>query len=163
MEKEKTISVSRKFLAEIDKQNLAKDSQQNVIYATHYIKKNTIKDEFLIALATEIDVLEILVRFTKQIQFNDHDMSNYLEDIDDVRGDMKSLLRNPGKHFRKMNKRLLKGDLLEWHQLDINQHSEQQLDNMNKESLNLFLKIWDNRFHQDEQLEMFRFFSMREF
>lgn len=163
MEKGKTISVSRKFLAEIDKQNLAKDSQQNVIYATHYIKKNTIKDEFLIALATEIDVLEILVRFTKQIQFNDHDMSNYLEDIDDVRGDMKSLLRNPGKHFRKMNKRLLKGDLLEWHQLDINQHSEQQLDNMNKESLNLFLKIWDNRFHQDEQLEMFRFFSMREF
>ena len=163
MENGKTISVSRKFLAEIDKQNLAKDSQQNVIYATHYIKKNTIKDEFLIALATEIDVLEILVRFTKQIQFNDHDMSNYLEDIDDVRGDMKSLLRNPGKHFRKMNKRLLKGDLLEWHQLDINQHSEQQLDNMNKESLNLFLKIWDNRFHQDEQLEMFRFFSMREF
>ena len=163
MEKGKTISVSRKFLAEIDKQNLAKDSQQNVIYATHYIKKNTIKDEFLIALATEIDVLEILVRFTKQIQFNDHDMSNYLEDIDEVRGDMKSLLRNPGKHFRKMNKRLLKGDLLEWHQLDINQHSEQQLDNMNKESLNLFLKIWDNRFHQDEQLEMFRFFSMREF
>lgn len=163
MEKGKTISVSRKFLAEIDKQNLAKDSQQNVIYATHYIKKNSIKDEFLIALATEIDVLEILVRFTKQIQFNDHDMSNYLEDIDDVRGDMKSLLRNPGKHFRKMNKRLLKGDLLEWHQLDINQHSEQQLDNMNKESLNLFLKIWDNRFHQDEQLEMFRFFSMREF
>ena len=163
MENGKTISVSRKFLAEIDKQNLAKDSQQNVIYATHYIKKNINKDEFLIALATEIDVLEILVRFTKQIKFNDHDMSNYLEDIDDVRGDMKSLLRNPGKHFRKMNKRLLKGDLLEWHQLDINQHSEQQLDNMNKESLNLFLKIWDNRFHQDEQLEMFRFFSMREF
>lgn len=57
----------------------------------------------------------------------------------------------------------MKGDLLEWHQLDINQHSEQQLDNMNKESLNLFLKIWDNRFPQDEQLEMFCFFSMREF
>ena len=163
MENGKTISVSRKFLAEIDKQNLAKDSQQNVIYATHYIKKNINKDEFLIALATEIDVLEILVRFTKQIKFNDHDMSIYLEDIDDVRGDMKALLRNPGKHFRKMKERLLKGDLLEWHQLDINQHSEQQIDNMNKESLNLFLQIWDNRFHQDEQLEMFRFFSMREF
>ena len=34
---------------------------------------------------------------------------------------------------------------------------------MNKEILNLFIKIWDNRFPQDDQLEMFHFFSMREF
>ena len=74
LETGKNISVSRKFLAEIDKQGLTKNSQQNVIYATHYIKKNIIKDEFLIALATEIDVLEILVRFTKPIEFNDHDV-----------------------------------------------------------------------------------------
>ena len=142
---------------------MAKGSRQNVIYATHYIKKNIIKDKFLIALATEIDVLEILVRVTKQIEFNDHVTSIYSEEIYDVQGDMKALLRNPGKPFRKMKERLLKGDLLEWHQLDLNWHSEQQLDIMNKESLNLFIKIWNNRFPQDEQLEMFRFFSMREF
>ena len=42
-------------------------------------------------------------------------MSIYLEEIDDVQGDMNALLRKPGKHFRKTKERLLKGDLLEWH------------------------------------------------
>ena len=52
---------------------------------------------------------------------------------------------------------------MQWHQLDINQHSEEELDNMNKESLNLFIKICGNRFPKDDQLEMFHFLSMREF
>ena len=68
---EKIFLSAKNFLAEIDQQGLAKDSRQNVIYATQYIKKNIIKDEFLIALATEIDALEILARFTEQIEFND--------------------------------------------------------------------------------------------
>ena len=53
---EKLYLSAENFLAEIDQQNLAKDYLQNVTYATHYIKKNIIKEEFLIALPTEIDV-----------------------------------------------------------------------------------------------------------
>ena len=95
------------LLAKID-QGLAKDSQRNEIYATHNIKKNIAKEEFLIDLATEIDLLEILVHFTRQTEFNDLDTSTYLEEIDDVRRDVNALLRKPGKHFRKIKEELFR-------------------------------------------------------
>ena len=56
------------FLAEIDEQGLAKSTQQAFIYPAHFIKKNIIKEELLMTIATEIDVLEKFVHFTKQIE-----------------------------------------------------------------------------------------------
>ena len=41
-------------------------------------RKRSSKDEFLIATATEIDVFEIVVRFTKQIELTYHDPYVYL-------------------------------------------------------------------------------------
>ena len=41
-------------------------------------RKRSLKDEFLIATATEIDVLEIMVRFTKQIELTCDDPYVYL-------------------------------------------------------------------------------------
>ena len=71
-------------------------------------KKNIVKEEFVIDLATEIDVLEILVHLTRQTEFNDLDTSTYLEKIDDVRRDVNALLRKPGKHFRKIKEGLFR-------------------------------------------------------
>ena len=41
-------------------------------------RKRSSKDELLIATATEIDVLEIMLRFTKQIELIYHDPYVYL-------------------------------------------------------------------------------------
>ena len=97
------------FLAEIDEQGLAKNTQQTLIYPAHFMKKNIIKEELLITIATEIDVLQKFVHFIKQIEYTDHDVSLFLEQIEDVRGDLSRLLRRPGKHFKMMT--TLNGDL----------------------------------------------------
>ena len=96
---EKLLLLVENFLAEIDEQGLAKSPQQTLIYPAHFIKKNIIKEELLITIATEIDVLEKFVHFTKQIEYTNHEVSLFLEQTEDVHGDLNSLLRRPGKHF----------------------------------------------------------------
>ena len=86
---EKLLLSVENFLAEIDEQGLAKNTQQTPIYPAHFIKKNIIKKELLITIITEIDVLEKFVHFTKQIRYTDHDVSFFLEQIEDVRSDLK--------------------------------------------------------------------------
>ena len=44
------------FLAKINEQGLAKNTQQTLVYPAHFIKRNIIKEELLITIAIEIEV-----------------------------------------------------------------------------------------------------------
>ena len=148
----------------IDEQGLAKNTQQTINYPAHFIKKNIIKEELLITIATEIDVLQKFVHFIKQIEYTDHDVSLFLEQIEDVRGDLSRLLRRPGKHFKMMTERLVNDNLKAWHALEGNQLKEEELRDLNHESVQLYIKLWDERFPDRKgQLKMFLLFSMRTF
>ena len=143
---EKLLLSVENFLTEIDEQGLAKNTQQTLIYPAHFIKKNIIKEELLIIIATEIDALEKFVHFTKQIEYTDHDPSLFLEQIENVHGDLSRLLRRPGKHFKMMTERLVNDDLKAWHALEGNQLKEEELRDLNHESVQLYIKLWDERF-----------------
>ena len=156
---EKLLLSVENFLAETDKQHLAKNTLQTLIYPVHFIKKNIIKKELLIRIATEIDVLEMFVHFTKQIEYTDHDVSLFSERTEDVSGDLSKLLRRPGKHFKMMTERLVNGNLKAWHALEGNQLKEEELRDLNHESVQLYIKLWDERFPDRKgQLKMFLLF-----
>ena len=86
------------FFAEIYDQGLAKNAQETTIYPAHFIKQNIIKEELLVTITSEIDTLEKGVHFPKQIEYTDH-VSFFLDQIEDVHGDLCRLFTRPGKHF----------------------------------------------------------------
>ena len=61
-------------------------------------------------------------------------------------GNLSRLLRRPGKHFKIMSEILLNDDLKECHTVQGNQSQEEELRNLNHESLRLYIKLWDERF-----------------
>ena len=65
---------------------------------------------YLVTLAVEADVLEILVNFIQQTEFEDNDILTYLECVEDVTLDLENLHSKVGKHSKKRLNELLKGD-----------------------------------------------------
>ena len=64
---------------------------------------------YLVTLAVEADVLEILVNFIQQTEFVDNILT-YLECVEDVTLDLENLHSKVGKHSKKLLNELLKGD-----------------------------------------------------
>ena len=160
---EKVLLSVENFLAEIDEQGMAKDPKRTHIFPHHYIKRKITTDEFLITMAVDIDVLKILVNFTKMTEFIDHDVSLFLEQIDDVALDLKNMIKYPGAHFTEMSERLLTGDLKSWHTNE--EHDEEFYRAWGRETIEAYISSWEDRFPDgmQEQLLMFRLFSMRDF
>ena len=52
---------------------------------------------YLVTLAVEADVLEILVNFIQQTEFEDNDILTYLECVEDVTLDLENLHNKVGK------------------------------------------------------------------
>ena len=150
-------------LAEIDED---KPRIPNKHLLTQFISLKRIL--LLITVATEIDVLEKFVHFTNQVGYTDHDVSLFLEQIEDVHGDLSRLLRRPGKHFKMMTERLVNGDLKVWHPVvcDIasvawNQLKEEELRDLKCVAV---FKLWDAGFpDRKRQLKMLLLFSMETF
>ena len=80
-------------------------------------------------MATETDILEVLVTFIKKTEFIDNDLATFLqlvEDLDLVSLDLESLIINPGIYYKTMATKLISGSLKHW--LDENQSEESFLD-----------------------------------
>ena len=103
------------FLAEIQERRWATKAKQKKIYPANYLKNNFAKDEFLITMAIETDVLEVLIHFVRNTEFVDQDAALYMDQVEDVKLELETLEKNRGKHTVNMVERLLKGDLKDWH------------------------------------------------
>ena len=63
-----------------------------------------------------------------------------------------------------MTERFVNGDLKAWHTLEGNQLKEEELRDLNHESVQLYSKLWDERFPDRKgQLKIILLFSMRIF
>ena len=63
-----------------------------------------------------------------------------------------------------MAERLINSDLKAWHALEGNQLKEEELRDFKHESVQLYIKLWDERFPDRKgQLKMFLLFSLRAF
>ena len=115
------------------------------------------KDEFLVTMSTETDVLEVLIHFVKNTEYSDQDLSLYMEHVEDVKLELNGLKEQPGRHTQRMLTRLLTGDLSMWHDENVD---EQDMKFWHEESIGLFQRFWDERFGESGVLLMFNFFSI---
>ena len=154
---EKLFLSTETFLAEVHERRWATNAKQTKIFPANYLMQQFPKDEFLVTISIKTDVLEVFIHFVKNTEFSDHDMSLYMEQVEDVNLELKSLEKTPGRHTRRMITRLLTGDLKQWHNSELN---EEDMKEWHEESISLFRRFWDERFGEKGLLEMFSFFSI---
>ena len=144
---EKVLLSIENFLAEIDSRGWAKDAKQTSIYPANYLMQKFPSEQYLITMAAEMDILDILIVFVKKSEFVDQDVSRYLEEVEDVRLELTSLKSDMGAHTEKMIQRLCDGDLKDWCDDDVDEHD---LRDLHDESADLFVKLWKERFPEDD-------------
>ena len=154
---ERLLLSTENFLSEIESRGWAKDAKQKKIYPANFLMKKFPTDEFLVTMAVETDVLEILIHFVKNTEFADQDMSLFMEQVEDVSLELEGLSTSPGTHSRNIVTRLLTGDLKEWHNNDVD---EETMKEWHCESIDLFLLFWKERFGECGVLDMFKYFSI---
>ena len=111
---EKLLKSVGAFLVEIKEKGLATNAKQVSIYPTNWLIKKIPKVDYLITMATETDILEVLVTFIKKTEFIDNDLATFLqlvEDLDLVSLDLESLIINPGIYYKTMATKLISGSL----------------------------------------------------
>ena len=79
------------FLAEIKKRNWADNPNKSTIYPANWLSRNFPMPEYLLAIALETDMLEILVNFTKKAKYVANDLASVFEHTEDVALDLKNL------------------------------------------------------------------------
>lgn len=151
------------FLAEIKERRWAENAKQTQIFPANYLRKKFPKVKYLLTIATETDILEILVGFILKTEFIDNDLMTYLEAIEDVELDLNNLLHRPGKNVKKMINNFLHGDLNDWLDPEEDECDENSLIELHDESIQLFIDLWRTRFEDKGKSEMFLFFSMKLF
>ena len=65
-------------------------------------------------MATETDIVEILVTFVKKTEFIDNDLVTFLQLAEDVSLDLESLKIYPGINYKTMATKLISGSLKDW-------------------------------------------------
>lgn len=98
------------YLAEIKVRNIANNAKLTKIYTAHYIAKKFMKPYFLITLAMETDLLDILVSFIKNTEFTDNDLVHFLDESENVTLDLMELKFEKG-YTNSMINRITNGDL----------------------------------------------------
>ena len=154
---EKLLLSTENFLSEVHERRWATNANQTKIYPANYLMKKFPKDEFLVTMAIETDVLEVLIHFVKNTEFADQDLSLFMDQVEDVNLELRALEAAPGIHTRNIITRLMTGDLKNWHDEEID---EETMKDWHTESIGLFRKCWDERFGDCGVLEMFKFFSI---
>ena len=151
------------FLAEVKERGWANNPNQSTIYPANWLSRKFPTPEFLLAIAIETDMLEVLVIFMKQTEYADNDPASVFEHIEDVVLDLKNLQNNKGENYRNVLKELASGRLSNWDRAGTDL-KEGDWDVVYHETFELHLKQWEERF-QDAQgkMNMFLLFSMREF
>ena len=72
-------TISKDFFAEIMERGWAKNPKQTTIYHVNWLRKKIHYVDYLVTLAVEADVLEILMKFIHKTEFMDNDILIYLE------------------------------------------------------------------------------------
>jgi hypothetical protein len=148
------------YLAEIKARNIANNAKLTKIYTAHYIAKKFMKPYFLMTLAMETDVLDILVSFIKNTEFTDNDLIVFLDESENVTLDLMDLKFEKG-YTNTMVTRITKGDL---------KHIEGGGDDFDVKywksiyaaTIATNVANWKQRF-SDENLSMFLIFSLSKF
>ena len=148
------------FMAVIIQRKWATNAKNSHTYAVHWLSKRFTKPKYLITMATETDILEILVTFIKETEYTNTDVIHYQGCVDDASLELADLLTTPGPNYLLMEARL-EGRLSEW----AGEGTREEWRDMREESVQIYRQHFSERFksEEDQKLTMFGFFSMREF
>ena len=152
------------YLAEIKVQKIANNAKQTKIYPAHYIARKFMKPYFLVTLAMETDVLDILVSFIKNTEFSDSDLINFLDESENVTLDLMDLKFEKG-HTNAIINRITKGDLQHieggGNDLDVDEWKS-----IFTQTKSIYVENWKRRFSDGTDgtnLSMYLIFSVSKF
>ena len=104
------IDTTDAFVAYVITNKMAANAKHAKIYPVHYISKRFMKPYFLLTMAIEADILNILVSFIKNTEFTDCDLVNFLDEAQNVVLDLCDLNFEKG-YTAAMFQRIQRGDL----------------------------------------------------
>ena len=148
------------FMAVIIQRKWATNAKNSHTYAVHWLSKHFTKPKYLVTMATETDILEVLVTFIKETEYTNTDVVHYQECVNEVSFELAELLLTPGPNYL-MIENALSGCLSEW----AGDETKEQWRAMRKESVEIYHHHWNDRYNgeDNQHLQMSGFFSMREF
>ena len=167
----KLFETIKQFLEEIQRLRWDSDFSRKHLRAVPFLLRQAISCKFLLYCALKLDLLDILVPFTKFMEKTDVDVCEYLDAVKNVKAKLKLIVvRNGGENYRQMVKNLDDPNfkLRNWpgvYEFSEHQSVEDSYTKMLETSTWKMVDSFDDLFSQDSlsYVQMFSFFSMNQF